>query len=110
MLMIAVSNIAARTLTVRSVQTDLLTNPYQSIEEILFTVPRHQEIDETLYENHNRHIREAYDPYGAYYYYPSSLNNRKLSERSTVNRRQAEDGVKSTQSKRRKLFVPNLFG
>lgn len=82
-----------------------------------------------------RHKREAYDPYDAYYFYPSSLNQRAPSqydrqdtENSLINRRDAEqsnriDGhngqkykytplfqYKSTQSRRRKLFVPNLFG
>lgn len=89
----------------------------------------------TISEHLNRHKREAYDPYDAYYFYPSSLNQRAPSrydrpdiEDSFINRRDAEQSnrvegqngqkykytplfqYKSTQSKRRKLFVPNLFG
>lgn len=82
-----------------------------------------------------RHKREAYDPYDAYYFYPKSLNqrpansyDRQESEDSYINRRDADETnrieaqrgqkykytplfqYKSTQSRRRKLFVPNLFG
>lgn len=89
--------------------------------------------------NHQRHKREAYDPYDVYYFYPRSLNrqsgngapryDRYDSERdSYINRRDVDDAnqietkngqkykytplfqYKSTQSRRRKLFVPNLFG
>lgn len=81
----------------------------------------------------HRHKREAYDPYEAYYFYPSSLNHRPTyydqqgPETSYINRRDAQESnrvgekgqkykytplfqYKSTQSRRRKLFVPNLFG
>lgn len=81
----------------------------------------------------HRHKRAAYDPYEAYYFYPTSLNHRQPSyydrpgiDDSYINRRDAEDSnriekgqkykytplfqYKSTQSRRRKLFVPNLFG
>lgn len=82
-----------------------------------------------------RHKREAYDPYDAYYFYPKSLNqrpatsyDRQESEDSYINRRDTDETnhieaqrgqkykytplfqYKSTQSRRRKLFVPNLFG
>lgn len=83
--------------------------------------------------NVHRHKREAYDPYEAYYFYPSSLNQRPSSydrqgpDTSYINRRDAQESnhvgekgqkykytplfqYKSTQSRRRKLFVPNLFG
>lgn len=81
----------------------------------------------------HRQKREAYDPYEAYYFYPKSLNqrpsyyDRPAVEDSLINRRDAEESnrvaekgqkykytplfqYKSTQSRRRKLFVPNLFG
>lgn len=81
----------------------------------------------------HRQKREAYDPYDAYYFYPKSLNqrpsyyDRPAPEESFINRRDAEESnrvaekgqkykytplfqYKSTQSRRRKLFVPNLFG
>lgn len=82
-----------------------------------------------------RQKREAaYDPYAVYYFYPSSLssssspsyNSRPAYYQSYINRRDTDDNrltekgqkykytplfqYKSTQSKRRKLFVPNLFG
>lgn len=78
-----------------------------------------------------RHKREAaYDPYAVYYFYPSSssssYNSRPAYYQSYINRRDTDDNrltekgqkykytplfqYKSTQSKRRKLFVPNLFG
>lgn len=82
-------------------------------------------------ESHQRHKRSPYDPYDQYYFYPSRLNP---SDRdyydggSYINRRDTiesnhVDGpngkrykytplfqYKATQSRRRKLFVPNLFG
>lgn len=75
----------------------------------------------------NRHKREAvYDPYDVYYFYPSSYNPRPAYYQSSINRRDTNNNritekgqkykytplfqYKSTQSKRRKLFVPNLFG
>lgn len=78
-------------------------------------------------EPSNRHKREAtYDPYDVYYFYPSSYNSRPAYYQSYINRRDTDDNritekgqkykytplfqYKSTQSKRRKLFVPNLFG
>lgn len=88
-------------------------------------------------ENTHRIKREAVasDPYDAYYFYPKSLNqqraysyDRDYAEENTINRREAAESnryegqngqkykytplfqYKSTQSRRRKLFVPNLFG
>ncbi|XP_031638916.1 uncharacterized protein LOC116351029 [Contarinia nasturtii] len=85
--------------------------------------------------SHNRQKRAAYDPYDAYYFYPKSLNQQRPStydrpdaDDSFINRRDTDDSnriegknvqkykytplfqYKSTQSRRRKLFVPNLFG
>lgn len=76
---------------------------------------------------HHRRKREPYDPYGVYYYYPSYIPERPAYYRPVyINRRDTDDNrltekgqkykytplfqYKSTQSKRRKLFVPNLFG
>lgn len=79
-------------------------------------------------QHFNRYKREAryYDPYEVYYFYPSSYNSRPAYAQSNINRRDTDDNritekgqkykyrplfqYKSTQSKRRKLFVPNLFG
>lgn len=87
----------------------------------------------------HRHKREAYDPYEAYYFYPKSLNQRQPArgydgpyeeeeDESLINRRDAQQSnrvegpngqkykytplfqYKATSQKRRKLFVPNLFG
>lgn len=75
----------------------------------------------------NRHRREAfYDPYDVYYYYPTPYNPRPVYFQSYINRRDTDDNritdkgqkykytplfqYKSTQTRRRKLFVPNLFG
>lgn len=88
--------------------------------------------DSVPVHNGHRQKREAYDPYEAYYFYPKSLNQRpyydsQSAENSYINRRDAEESnrigpngqkykytplfqYKSTQSRRRKLFVPNLFG
>lgn len=110
MVVIVISEVAARNLPVRPVQAIVLTNPYESVVDVLSATP--YELVESSYENHNRHRREAYDPYAQYYYFPSSLNDnkRKSNRKSTVNRRQTENGPKFAQSGRRKLFVPNLFG
>lgn len=76
---------------------------------------------------HHRHKREAYDPYDVYYFYPSYSQTRPVYYEPTyINRRDTEDNritekgqkykytplfqYKATQSRRRKLFVPNLFG
>lgn len=91
-------------------------------------------------DTHYRHKREAYDPYDAYYFYPKSLNQQQQQHRAAysydrqeidngyINRRDTDESnrvesqrgqkykytplfqYKSTQSRRRKLFVPNLFG
>lgn len=108
MLVLTVSNVAARTISVRSIRT---TVPHNLREKIAVAVPAvpHGLVQSSI-ENHNRHKREEYDPYAAYFYYPSTLNNVKSSKRSTIYRRQIEDSSKSTQTRRRKLFVPNLFG
>lgn len=85
----------------------------------------------------HRHKREAYDPYDVYYFYPKNRNqpqqpirayDRPDDDEALINRRDAEQSnriegpngqkykytplfqYKSTQSRRRKLFVPNLFG
>lgn len=84
--------------------------------------------------NQHRHKREAYDPYDVYYFYPKTLNQREptgvydRNDESLINRRDTDQSnriegpngqkykytplfqYKSTQSRRRKLFVPNLFG
>lgn len=89
--------------------------------------------------HHQRNKRAAYDPYDVYYYYPKSLNGRAPApaprydpyeaqaseyvsrrEGDESNRIESQNGqkykytplfqYKSTQSRRRKLFVPNLFG
>lgn len=125
MVVISVTKTYARALP--SVQAVVLISPYENIDYGLSAMP--YEPAAITYEHHIRQRREAYDPYGAYYYYPKSLNtaNRyETAKSSLVNRRQAEDDLitqdgnkykytplfqyKSTQSKRRKLFVPNLFG
>lgn len=93
------------------------------------------EIDDTS-NTHYRHKREAYDPYDAYYFYPKSLNQQRPAysydrqdiDNGYINRRDTDESnrvelprgqkykytplfqYKSTQSRRRKLFVPNLFG
>lgn len=98
--------VTARTIPASSMQAILLTNPYENVADALSAVSY-----QSANENHNRLQRDASDPYGAYYYYPSSLNSEKFVGRATVKRRQTEDsGVNSVQSRRRKLFVPNLFG
>lgn len=92
-------------------------------------------IDSVPANTQYRHKREAYDPYEAYYFYPKSLNQRPAysydrqdADDAYINRREADESnrveaqrgqkykytplfqYKSTQSRRRKLFVPNLFG
>lgn len=127
MVVISVSKIWARAVPA-SVQAVVLINPYENFDDTLLSEP--YAAPASTYENHIRLRREAYDPYSQYYYYPSSLNSEERYEspkkNSLVNRRQAEDDLitqdgnkykytplfqyKSTQSRRRKLFVPNLFG
>lgn len=105
---------------------DTFLAPFSFGDEVADTFPTH-----SLY----RHKREAYDPYDAYYFYPKSLNqrlaysyDRQENDDSFINRRDADESnradaqrgqkykytplfqYKSTQSRRRKLFVPNLFG
>lgn len=76
--------------------------------------------------DHYRQKRAVYDPYAVYYYYPTPYNPRPAYYESYINRRDTNDNritengpkykytplfqYKSTQSRRRKLFVPNLFG
>lgn len=94
-----------------------------SLSDDFETVPTH------------RHKRETYDPYDAYYFYPKSLNqgtpnayDLREPENSYIKRSGTDEfdrdedknrqkykytplfQYKSTQSRRRKLFVPNLFG
>lgn len=127
MVVISVSEIWARSVP-SSIRSVILINPYDNYDDGLLSEP--YEAPASVYENHNRLRRAAYDPYSQYYYYPSSLNSEERYEapkkNSLVNRRQAEEDLitqdgnkykytplfqyKSTQSRRRKLFVPNLFG
>lgn len=130
MVVISASKIWARSVP-ESVQAVLLITPYENADDVLLAEP--YEAAASTYENHNRLRREAYDPYSQYYYYPSSLNSDERydsphikNRNSLVNRRQTDDDLitqdgnkykytplfqyKSTQSRRRKLFVPNLFG
>lgn len=124
MVVISASEIWARSVPA-SVQAVVLIHPYGN--DAIFPGP--YDASASTYENHIRQRREAYDPYSQYYYYPSSLNPSEQYEspkKNLVNRRQTEDDLitqdgnkykytplfqyKSTQSRRRKLFVPNLFG
>lgn len=127
MVVVSVSKIWARAVPA-SVQAVVLINPYENFDDTILSEP--YEAPASTYENHIRLRRAAYDPYSQYYYYPSSLNSDERydspKKNSLVNRRQAEDDLitqdgnkykytplfqyKSTQSRRRKLFVPNLFG
>lgn len=113
--------------------------PPSSTMDIVFYAPIEYNADNLpLSENfdtneHNRHRRAAYDPYDAYYFYPKSLNQQQppsynRQDELLINRRDVDDSnrvdgkngqkykytplfqYKSTQSRRRKLFVPNLFG
>lgn len=108
MLVLTVLAVTARTIPASSMQAIVVTSPYENVADALSAVS--YQLAQPANENHNRLKREATDPYDAYYYYPSSLNNEKLVGRATVKRRQSEDSVNSVQSRRRKLFVPNLFG
>lgn len=106
-------------------------NPSASLQfgEQQIHVDQQQQVEELLQQQlpSNRHKREAvYDPYDVYYFYPSSYSPRPAYYQSYINRRDTNDNritekgqkykytplfqYKSTQSKRRKLFVPNLFG
>lgn len=118
------SEILARALS-GSVHSILIVGPYDALANGFDAAALDSSVND---ENHNRRRREAYDPYDVYYYYPSSLNrvekyytqtrfDRRSSDRETA---LAQNGnnykytplfqYKSTQAKRRKLFVPNLFG
>lgn len=112
----------ARSIT-GNVRSIIIITPYESLanddQSIAF-----EETDDA--EHSHRNKREAYDPYSQYYYYPSSLN-RQEERRAPLDRRDSDGQTallqngnkykytplfqyKSTQAKRRKLFVPNLFG
>lgn len=130
MVAMSASKILARSVPA-SVQAVVVINPYENVDDALLSKPNGAQA--STYENHIR-LRRAYDPYAQYYYYPSSLNpadryeseSPRTKKNSSVNRRQSEDDLitqdgnkykytplfqyKSTQSRRRKLFVPNLFG
>lgn len=104
------------------------------ITPIEYNAASEYNLDSLSTTNHQRQKREAYDPYDVYYFYPKNLNQNFGSnddndgENSYINRRDAEHSnriesqngqkykytplfqYKSTQSRRRKLFVPNLFG
>lgn len=104
-----------------SVRSIVIISPYGGLQLPI------ESVDDS--EHLQRNKREAYDPYSQYYYYPSSLNpqdapqefdarlDRRDSDGQTA---QLQNGnkykytplfqYKSTQAKRRKLFVPNLFG
>lgn len=118
----AIAYIDARALT-ESVPSDIaLATPIQHLE--------HNPSASLQFNDHveeHRHRREAfYDPYDVYYYYPTPYNPRPIYYQSYINRRDTDDNritekgqkykytplfqYKSTQSRRRKLFVPNLFG
>lgn len=94
-------------------------NPSASLQFTDLPVDHH-------HHHHQRQKREAtYDPYDVYYYYPT-VYTRPAYYESPINRRDTDDNritekgqkykytplfqYKSTQAKRRKLFVPNLFG
>lgn len=104
-----------------SVRSIVIISPYGGLQTPI------EPVDDS--EHLQRNKREAYDPYSQYYYYPSSLNPQdELQELSPKLARRDSDGqtgqlqngnkykytplfqYKSTQAKRRKLFVPNLFG
>lgn len=110
----------------------VLIAPAEHHSEFLAPISFRSDFD-TVPENAHRFKRDASDPYEAYYFYPKSLNqqrpyqyDRGYDEDSYINRRDADSNrieqngqkykytplfqYKSTQSRRRKLFVPNLFG
>lgn len=123
----AVQEICARAIA-DSVHAIVVFNPIDhSISEI-HALPIESSDEEENLHFHSRQRRAAYDPYDVYYYYPSHLNqpDRTEAASSTINRRETPSDsadskgnslkytpvfrYRSTQTKRKKLFVPNLFG
>lgn len=90
--------------------------------------PFGDDFDTVAMQNVHRHKRQAYDPYDHYYFHPKSVNRQRqrpakydrpdihdeyISRRDTSGQNYEYTPLfqyKSTQSRRRKLFVPNLFG
>lgn len=122
LLTIAIASVDARVLTASSLNEHLAHKPSASIQ-----LGDHYELTANDHIEHQRYRREAfYDPYAVYYYYPTSYNPQPIYYQSYINRRDTDDNritekgqkykytplfqYKSTQSRRRKLFVPNLFG
>lgn len=122
--LMSVSKIFARSIS-GNIQSIIILSPYDTHQESEL-MPIEQTDDDNNNEHLKRNKREAYDPYAQYYYYPSSLN-RPERTRLQLDRRDSDGQTallqngnkykytplfqyKSTQAKRRKLFVPNLFG
>lgn len=120
--------------------TAVWSKPFEikPIQSVVYIIPANDHIlsaaqfnEVALGTNHQRNKRAVRDPYDVYYYYPTSLNAPDqdfYDGGSYINRREAVDPnqidgpngkkykytplfqYKATQSRRRKLFVPNLFG
>lgn len=121
--LMSVSRIFARSIT-GNIQSIIIISPYDvRQDQELMSIEQTDDDD----NKHFRNKREAYDPYAQYYYYPSSLNRPERTHSSQLDRRDSDGQTallqngnkykytplfqyKSTQAKRRKLFVPNLFG
>lgn len=126
-LTVTVTRVLSKALPTAKIQGFVLITPIDNQMDLL--APNYEAA-------HQRHKREAYDAYDAYYFYPKNLNRPRFGRfepdtydgDSLINRRDVDDDnrietkngqkykytplfqYKSTQSRRRKLFVPNLFG
>lgn len=129
LLIVAITKVCSKSISTGSVQSMAMVLPTDN--QIDFTAALEQVQHES---KHQREKRSPYDPYDVYYFYPSSLNDEpapqhRYDTNSYINRRDTAESnrieeetsgkkykyrplfqYKSTQSKRRKLFVPNLFG
>lgn len=132
-LTVTVTRVLSKALPGTKIQGFVLITPIDNQMDLLAPI---QQFDDNYEAAHLRSKREAYDPYDAYYFYPKTLNRPQYDRfdpisydgDSLINRRDVDDEnrietkngqkykytplfqLKSTQSKRRKLFVPNLFG
>lgn len=132
-LTVMVTRVLSKALPGAKVQGFVLITPIDSRMDSLAPIQRYDDSHEV---SHQRHKREASDPYDVYYFYPKTFNRPQygrfesdsLDGNSLINRRDIDDDdrydtkngqkykytplfrYKSTESRRRKLFVPNLFG
>lgn len=132
-LTVTVTRVLSKALPRAKIQGFVLVTPIDNRLALLVPI---QQFDDNYEAAHLRHKREAKDPYDAYYFYPKKLNRPRHASfesdsydgDSLINRRDVDDEnridtkngqkykytplfqYKSTQARRRKLFVPNLFG